>query len=301
MYIVITNVSDDKRQYMVMILNSEFQIQSKGVVDYQRLCSLSTQCIPLNYSIQNGVIKDDCGQFSRLKNNGITLIVLCALTVRGRSMVKHYKVLNAKTGMIQVVDRESLLRQQSLQKDIPLLQNAIIRGGTISAFPGKEFHRVEIRPTGKTPSKKSETHDKDPNKAVSPDFMNGNNFTKDQVLMLVKAKKRGVPVEMFASDKIPTDVLEFYCDTMVDKNIAEDCKPMFDNPNLSKNQVEELYQCVMMGMSIEELANGDKTPSEIEIERLNKGMDTWGNFKYKTPLDTELVEKCVRMAENTLK
>lgn len=306
MYLAVVNVSDDKKQYMMAALNSEFQLQSQGVVNLAQLVQLSAKETPLNYSVENGKIKEDCGAFSRLKSKGIVLIVLCAVVPSGKAVARNYKVLNARTGMVQIVDKESLLRQQALQKDFPILQNGIIRGGTISAYPGKEFIRVEMQgisghskqhhggktaPTGADAGRRT----------VTPDFMKGQNFSKQQLETLKNAKKRGVPVELFAKDSIPQDVLEFYCDTMVDKNLIEDCKPMLNNPDLSKSQVEELYQCAMFGMDISELASGDKTPSEIEVERLSKGMDTWGNINYKAPLDSELYEKCMRMAEHTLK
>ena len=305
MYLVVVNVSDDKKQYMMVALNDEYQVQQQGVVTAQQLVQLSKNAEPLNYSIDNGNIKEDCGSFSRLKHKGIVLIVLCAVVPKGKQVAKNYRVLNARTGAVQVVDREALLRNQSMQGDLPILQNGIIRGGKISAYPGKEFKKVYVEtPKHRTEHKgvsgaKPVNAGKD--KPVVPEFMRGNKFSKEQMNTLLNAKKRGVPVEMFARDDMPEDVLSFYCDTMVDRHIIDDCKPMLDNPNLSKSQVEELYQCAMMGMDISDLASGDKSPSEIELERLNKGMDTWGSMKYSAPLDSELYEKCMRMAEHTLK
>ena len=144
MYLVVVNVSDDKKQYMMVALNDEYQVQQQGVVTAQQLVQLSKNAEPLNYSIDNGNIKEDCGSFSRLKHKGIVLIVLCAVVPKGKQVAKNYRVLNARTGAVQVVDREALLRNQSMQGDLPILQNGIIRGGKISAYPGKEFKKVYV-------------------------------------------------------------------------------------------------------------------------------------------------------------
>lgn len=263
----------------------------------------------LNFSVEKGKIVQDMGVFERLSHKG-TCFILLKMLVSPSGRTLGYTVLNAKNLSIGNVKREDLLAYQSRQRE-PLIQNAIIRNDTINAFPDKTFIKEEIgvkpapAPKKVEPVKVQQKPEPDKAPEVSkrhvPDFISDPNLSPAQRRLLIDGKRNGSLVEYYNKPWVSPEVMEYYNNTIVDKNIAEDCRDIFKTEGLNKDQVNELYQCAVMGVDYSDMLDKNMTPSEMQLRRLNRSMDVWNGTDNPEAPDEELFEKCLRMKEFTLK
>lgn len=93
----------------------------------------------INFGVKNGRIVECCGSFDRLKASGGTqpLIVLQEVS-NTKGLIVGYVVLNPKTGALVYLQKESIL-EKAQESEIPVLQNAVIRGNKINCFPNHPF------------------------------------------------------------------------------------------------------------------------------------------------------------------
>lgn len=290
--------------YSVAFLNEDMtQLLQPTVLTEAQLLQASKCNECLNFSIQNGKVVQDSGVFSRLDHNGTSMIVLKVLCTNSGRVV-GYSCLNTKSFAIGNVKREQLLEQQKKQGDLPLLQNGIIRNDTVNAYPGKVFPKQVVgvqgraarpqKPTKVAPSEK-------PAKKHIPEFIANPNLSNAQRKLLLDGKRAGALVEYYNNPNIKPECMDLYNNLIVDKNVAEDCKPIFENTDLNAEQAYELYRCALLGVDYSDLNDASLTKSELELGRLNKSMDLWGDVDYAEEPDAELFEKCLRMKENTYK
>lgn len=297
-------VLEKNNVYSVVMLNEDLtQVLQPTVVGEQDLVKASTSAECLNFSVQNGKVVQDNGVFSRLSHNGISMVVLKVLCTNSGRVV-GYSCLNTKTFVIGNVKREQLIEQQKRQGDLPLLQNAIIRNDTVNAYPNKAFAKqvvgVSSRPTRLAKPQKAVTKEQTVPKHI-PEFISNPDLSNAQRKLLLDGKKNGALVEYYNNPAIKPECMDLYNNIIVDKNVAEDCKPIFENTDLNAEQAYELYRCALLGLDYSDLNNANLTKSELELGRLNKSMDLWGDVDYAEEPDAELFEKCLRMAENTYK
>lgn len=298
-------VLEQNGRYNVAVLDEKLNsVVNTAVLEKEQLVGLGKQHTCYNFSVNNGEIVQDCGVFSRLSHKGTSMIVLKALSTSSGRIV-GYSCMNAKTLTIGNAKREQLIEQQKRQGDLPLLQNAIIRNDTVNAYPGKTFMKQFVgvsRPgkvTQQTPVKHETSGHEQPVKKHVPDYISNPDLTQAQRRLLVEGKKSGALVEYYNDPRIQPECIDFYNSVIVDKNIAEDCKPIFENSNLNKEQAYELYRCALLGLDYSDICDENLTPAELEVKRLDKSMDLWGEVDYAEEPDAELFEKCLRMKENT--
>lgn len=283
-----------------------------NTVPLQSLPSLSNKLValPLNFSIVNGEVKQDCGVFTRLKGNYIILDEICSKS--GRTL--GYTVLDAGKKVINTIRIEELIElQKRIGDKMPVCQNGIIRTDSkqIACYPNKPFNRFIVEGGNKSRGKKSrriagengvpsKLRENKPKKykklsEVEPLFAD-KRVSPEQQEILDKAKENGALTEYFNHPDMPKEVMQFYGERIVDKKLAEDCKPIFDNPNLEIGQVEELYDCVVCGIDCEDLCDGKHSPMDIRNYKQTEYMDLWGDIDNTTPRDEYVIMRCMETA-----
>lgn len=252
---------------------------------------------PLNFSVQGGKIVQDCGIFKRLEHNYISLVVLKVL-VSNAGRVIGYRCLNTKTLKIGNTRKEEIISMQSKQGNAPILQNAIIRNGTINSYDNKHFEKEIV---GVKPQKQVQTSKKAQKSNVKlPRFMADERLSNTQRRILLEAKKSGAYVEGFNNPDLKPEVMDYYKDVIVNKEIAEDCKPIIDNTKLDVAQIDELYQCAILGIDYTSI-NDDKLPCwYMNLVRQEKTMEMWGDISNEELPDEDLWNKCVKVAQTLI-
>lgn len=280
---------------------SSLQVIGRNVCDVNGLRTCCNNAPAHNFTMSDKGVVEDCGSLKRLEHDGVTMVVLKAITTKAGA-TKGFSVLNTKNFHIYNVTKEMLITQQGKQK-LPLLQNAIIRDNMINAYPGKRFERIID-----TPQKKREvqnhasamTDSSKLRKPTKPVTQQGG-ITPERKKMLKDAKDRGVFVEYFAKSGAPDDVMDYFCNTMYSEELAKSCKPIFDNPNLRLGQVMALVDCASMGADISKLCDGSSTQSAIELKALEKADEIFESGRNDTSVynDNALLAKCRAMKERT--
>lgn len=143
LYAVICGVHDmngTKGYSLAIVHPMTNKIKDAGVFDEATLIRNLNQSYKLiNFGIENGRIVECCGSFDRLKAKGGTqpLIVLQEVS-NTKGLIVGYAVLNPKTGALIYLQKESIL-EKAQESEIPVLQNAVIRGNKINCFPNHPF------------------------------------------------------------------------------------------------------------------------------------------------------------------
>lgn len=293
-------VGNNKNVYNLCILNDDLsQVLQAVQATEEQIVQFSGNMGCLNFSVSGGKVVQDCGVFSRLSNTGLSMIVLKTLCTKSGRVV-GYSVMNTKTLTIGNAKRERLIEMQKSQSE-PIFQNAIIRNDTINAYPNKQFERqiVGVSERSVRPAKKPEVQREVKPEQHIPEFISNPDLSNAQRKLLLDGKKRGALVEYYNNPKIKPECMDLYNNLIVDKNIAEDCKPIFQNTDLNSQQAYELYRCALLGLDYSDLNNANLTPSEMELGRMDKSMDMWNEVDYAEEPNGELFEKVCRMKEHS--
>lgn len=284
---------------------------------------------PLNFSVENGNLVQDVGKFSRLNAPHKVFIVLAELRSQGGRCL-GYRCLEAGTCRIGNIKREDIISQQSqIKTRTSMLQNAIIRDGKVNCYPNHPFRKIVVGARSRRVSElvkgvserlqeskdtqKAEKREplKGVPKQVSKDmysqkaeklfgdasFISDKRLSPEQKVMLIEAKKRGVPVEYINNPEYSNDVMCFYADNIVSEELAKDCSRFLQNPKLSLEQVQELYQCASVGIDYSDICDENLSPSDMSIIRSRRYMQMWGDLETVPPVDEELIDKCLSYAE----
>ena len=283
-------------------------------VPYQFLASWTvTRGEPLNFMINKmGAVIENCGKFSRLdKCSGIIVAEL----VNRAGVVKGYKVL-MKDGTLSNFTKEDILRVAH-EASTPLFQNAIIRNNSVCCYEGHPFDRIVIQGKNSTKSKgKAEAkpirHEQKKNipasynqnqtyemelckkNGINPKLIANPNLSSSQMRVLWVSKQKGALSEYFCSPKYSVDAMKFYADRIVSKDVANSCAEMLSHPELTPEQLNELYQCVCRGIPYSDLC--DKDANEIYVERLARDSELWGDVTDAKLIDTDILDKAVKSA-----
>jgi len=259
--------------------------------------------IPLNFKIEGGRVTSACGSFKRFEHGGVSLVVLKSLVSRSGRVI-GFRCLNTKTLKIGNTRVEELVNLQSRQGSYPVLQNGIIRNGTVNSYPNCPFIKevVGIR----NPSTQKGVRNVDSNKAEAvskkklPSFIADERLSNTQRRILLEAKKSGMYVEAFNNPDISPEAMSYYKDVIVSKEIADDCREIIANTKLSVPQIDELYQCAVLGIDYSDY-NDENIPSwAMSVFRQEKTMEMWGDISHEEKVTAELRDKCIRLAD-TLK
>lgn len=281
---------------------------------------------PLNFSLTpQGKVIDDCGSFTRFNPEGVVVLLAELVTKKG---VKGYKVIASKSGKIHNVLKEELVAHMCTIQ-YPYIQNAIFRDGAICCYPLRKFLRIEIpdgkkqttkarqaQPTAQQQATKSQQRRMDTQKQVRPQhfspeqnkelelakekgldtrFMENDKLSKDQLRVLWVSKTKGVRSECFANPDMPVDSMKFYADRLFSEADVIKCKPLLNHPELSIDELTELYACASNNIPYEDLIGA--TSSEIYLQRLDRDSSMWADVesidkvKY---VDEELLSKAVK-------
>lgn len=293
---------------IISVLGETIEVSDR--IPYHFIGSWSvTRGEPLNFSLNNkGDIIEDCGKFSRLATcSGIVLAEL----VNKAGVIKGYKVLK-RDGSISNYTKEDILRVAH-EANAPLFQNAIVRNNSISCYEGHPFEKIVIQGKQKQKgkahpirhdAKKATPASYDSNqtyemnlcksKGIDPRLIANPDLSSEQMRVLWVSKQKGALSEYFCSPKYSVDSMKFYADRIVNKKIADSCADMLSHPELTPDQLNELYQCVCRGIPYSDLC--DKDANSIYLERLARDEELWGNVTDEKLVDTDILDKAVRSA-----
>lgn len=297
--IVIVGEDATSNVYKVVVLDDTLsQVVFTNILNEVSVVSSVMQgAVPVNFSVKNNRIVQDNGVFKRFNHGGISLVVLKTL-VSYTGRVIGYRCLNARTLKIGATKRDQILSMQAQQNGFPILQNAVIRNNTINAYDGKQFEKEVI---GERPSKKAPSTPHAPQKpqgrAHLPSYIQNPKLSKEQCMLLTKAKKSGAYVEGFNNPNLSIEAMDYYKDVIVSKEIADECRPIICNAKLSVPQIDELYQCVISGVQYSDLNNDKLSPVEMQTEREVRVAEMWGDLTYEEVPDQDLWNKCVKVSE----
>lgn len=298
--LAVYNKSEDKVTY-----NSRLPIQMLTQVPQKMGVE------PYNFSIKDGMVVQDVGKFSRLNAPHKVYIVLAEIRTRGGRCL-GYRCMEAGTCRLGNLSRESIITQQSqIKTGTSMLQNAIIRDGKVNCYPNHPFEKIIVG-TRATKPKITAGQQQGTSKACNKDmytrkaeklfgdssFLSNERLSPEQKKILIDAKKRGVPVEYINNPDLSKDVMCFYAENIVSKELAKDCSRIIQNPKLSMEQVQELYQCAVVGVDYSDMCDENLSPADMEIKRSRRYMQMWGDLETVPPVDEELVDKCLSYAES---
>lgn len=267
---------------------------SVTVMDSASLCSSLLQtpdCLPVNFSIEAvpkgnqvvSTIKDNVGKFDRfapLAQNLPVYVVLDEICSKG-GRIMGYTLLNVLSMQVEKIQK-SVIVESAEQSTYPLLQNAIISNGGVRSYEGHPFEQVIIgseKPrverhlkaareqlTGVPvpPVKSEEQHKPKPGLGT---------FT-----MMEKARKNGLPVDDLEKKGFSYDIIRFYCANVTTKELAEDCKPIFNNPKLNRDQVQTLFKGVVEGAYIDDLCDENMNAPTMEAYIAGDLAELWNEL-----------------------
>lgn len=257
---------------------------------------------PLNFSVdRSGKVKEDSGSFSRFHKDGVAVVIGEIQNMSGR--VLGYKLVSSLSGAItNLKTSEIVQKEKALGR--PFLQNGIVRNNTVNCFPLHKYPRI-LTDTRKSKVPSDKVQEKP--RVVKPRVEKSNSeFTKEQIAEINKCRSKGVDSrfienpklsveqmrilwvskskgalsEYFARPDYSVDVMKFYADRLYSKKIVQECSLMMHKPNLSVEQLSELYLCVCDGVNYSDLC--DLSASDIEVKRRERTL-----FSDSTPISSD--------------
>ena len=291
-YIVILNENNNIIKYTIvneLNFEKELALSTIARVNFGDLV-IQKRLKPLNFSIdRNGSIKEDSGSFKRFHPQGAGVIIAEIQNSHGRTL--GYRVMNNINGNIINMKTEDIVSKEAQLKR-PFLQNGIVRNNTVNCYPLHKFPVIKIntRPTNKRKTeaklepvksnnnKVSETvvftekqlHEIDicKSKGIDSRFIENPKLSPEQMRVCWVAKSKGILSEYFAKPEYSVDVMKFYADRLVNKQIANECSLMLSNPELSVSKLTELYLCICDGVDYSDII--DYSDSDIAVYRCEK-------------------------------
>lgn len=112
-----------------------------------------------------------------------------------------------------------------------------------------------------------------------------------QMRVLWVAKSKGCMSEAFADPRYSTDVMKFYADRLYDKQTVADCQELLAHPELSTEELNELYACVCQGVPYSGLIGLSAT--DIGVKREMAAGQYWGSSDV---FDDGYMEKAANVA-----
>lgn len=243
--------------------------------------------VHLNYSIRDGKCVEDVGSFSRL-GNGIILKELCD----GRGKILGYTYLVCSDLSIRNITKEAILSMDKTMDGI-LFQNAIIRGNAVNCYPNHPFEKkvIEIgkKKGWRTDGFYQEGKTGNGDKAIT---------VKSHASQAVKNIQRKGFGKYIGNPALSDDVAQFLDESVVSEDIAKACKPIAMNPKLSRDQVEELYQCALKGIDYSGVCNENLTVNDMANFRKLQEMKNNGDLNGDAPRDELLIQKCLKVRQD---
>lgn len=313
MFIAVTSYSKDRYGYAV--ITDDFRLANSGVAtgDAELLMLVQSGLSPINFSVQNGKVLQDCGSFDRLESNEGVAVVLAEIRSK-TGILLGYCLLSCSSFGIANMRRVDVIKK-SENRRTPFIQNAILRNNTINCYPHKKFNVITVQTNSGSkpvsapverpkmvsvaPSVRREL-DSDQKlelarcsqRGIDPSFINDPNLNKEQMRVLWVSKSKGALAEYFNNPKLSSDVMKFYADRIYSKKLAKECELMLQHPELSTDQLAELYLCISDGVDYSDLL--DKSPVDIRCERESRSRAYWGKSLIEN--DRDYLEKALAAA-----
>lgn len=220
---------------------------------------------PLNFSLQNGQVVEDCGKFDRLGG----LIVLAELHEDRK--IKGYRVFDSRTCKIINIVKRDLLEYSKVNT----VQNAIIRNNQVACFPNKPFLEINI------------SKEKEPVRGRQK---------KEDVPSNVKAmsalKRRGFS-SYLCNPKLKPETVKYFAQHIMDEETAKRCKPIANNPKLNLHQVETLSGYAMFGVDIADICDENMSAITMDVEARKRYMQMCGDIDTEPVEDEALLDICI--------
>ena len=315
-YVVITEKKDDMS--VVVEINSDtLQVVNRAVLRDIDIPNAVAGCRPINFSIENGVLKETMGSFSRLQvKDGVRpCIVLQELATSVGSIV-GYRLFNPTNYSIVALKKEDIVARQA-NSSIPILQNVIIRGNKVNCYPNSSFPRFIIGTKTRTAVKKTKlSSNKKEEAKQNNNFLS--QFTPEQRRELSLAKKEGIPVklianpelsseqmrilwvskkkgaysEYFANPKYSPEVMKFYADRLVTQQMVKECSDLLNRPDYGVDKLSELYLAVCEGIDYSQFIDlGSADEMRVQREKLRSKL-------WDTPIEADkYINSAVKYAE----
>ena len=126
---------------------------------------------------------------------------------------------------------------------------------------------------------------------IDPLLIGDPDLDPKQMRVLWVAASNGAKAEYFNSPKISTDSMKFYADRIFSDDMASDCAAMLAHPELSVDELDELYMCLCDGMDYTGLIGS--SPSDIDVARLKQNTEYWGS---SSEFDVDYYQKALNVA-----
>lgn len=308
-------------------------VTSEAIVNV--ISSSGGQIVPLNFSIgPNRQIVQNCGDFSRFSQRG-SAVVLAEIKSKGGRVLGYRLLSCANNACVNLRLEEILQREKSMGENEHFLQNGIIRKNTVNCYPMKPFpvitvegtkksapkqagaasgaaggtptpagpaQRPKQRPAGKRKYTAADFSEKQLSEmsackkaGVSPDLIKNPDLSQQQMRILWVSKSKGCMAEAFADPRYTPDQMKFYADRLYDKQTVADCKEMLEHPELSPEEMSELYACVCDGVPYSEYIGMSAT--DISVKREMATAKYWGSSSvFKDDDDPDYVHKALGAA-----
>lgn len=295
---VLAENKSKKGEYLVGVYNlneKDCACETTRVVSEQDIVGMvaSNRVLPLNFTVEGRNIVQSRGSFSRLDSRGTGIVIAELVTASGR--VLGYKVISNKNAKVVNLQKGQIIEQDK-NTDRPILQNAIIRNGTIYNYPGFEFDKIVVGQRRKKPTKdasqsqvqKQETKQSKYSPAQldqlrqckaalgKTKFIENPKLTPEQMNILWTCKKKyGAYSEYFNNPALSTEAMKFWGISIVTKELAEDCKPLFAKDYPADKRME-LYLCAEAGLDCSKYEQyGAETISGLRSDEISKN---WGDI-----------------------
>lgn len=319
-YVVVTGYIKESDKVHAVLLGDEYSVERDwGWVD---TCTLAGNIVayglaPLNFSLDRSKkVVMDCGDFQRFSQKG-SAVILAELKTRG-GRTKGYKLLSCSTNQVVNLKTEDIVMRDEAYGDDHFIQNGIIRNKVVHCYPRKPFPvvtisastaesnkkprcvNIPVEPVRKTePAKRIEMSEKQLNEVqlckkngISPKLISNPKLSPNQMRVLWVSKSKGALAEAFANPNLSEDVMKFYADRLYDKSTVEECREMLNHPELSTDELGELYLCVCDGIPYENYIGLSAT--EIATKREMERAEYWGSSKL---FDADYYEKALNVAK----
>lgn len=321
-YMIIT-AKQNAMCVLVEVNSDTLQIVNKAVIRDTDIPNAVRGCRPINFSIENGVLKESMGSFERLKvKDGIRPCIVLQELTTSVGTIMGYRLFNPANYSIVALKKEDIIARQS-KSSIPILQNGIIRGNKVSCYPNSPFPKFIIGTKTRTSAKKVKLSGGSKEETQhNSNLLNQSMFTPEQRRELSLAKKDGVSLklianpdlspeqmrvlwvskkkgaysEYFASPRYSVEVMKFYADRLVTQQMVKECGDLLSRPDYDVNRLSELYLAVCEGVDYSSFIDM-KSADEMRVQREKLRSKLW-DTKIE---EDEYINSAVKFAEKLKK
>lgn len=303
-YLVVTGVDKKSGTYHAVAVDSDsFNVVGDyGYVTADALVHIAynsgSTLNPLNFGVdRSGNLLQNCGDFNRFSKRGSAVVLAEIKSRAGRTL--GYRLLScANNACVNVKLDEILAREANCIGSERFLQNGIVRNKIVACYPmhpfpvmwvdlgNKSVQKVQSDPIkSEAPVKRKSTQEftqeqihemtRCENANISSRFIRNPKLSPAQMRVLWVAKSKGCLAESFADPRYSTDVMKFYADRLYDKQTVTDCSELLAHPELSVDELGELYTCVCQGVPYSSFIGMSAT--DINVKRELSVSTYWGS------------------------